>query len=475
MVDLVELAYMGWQASEEITRQENIILARDYFSGNQYVKLTQRLKEFLGFKEGGRFCINYCRPVVQAVAERLRVAGFAGGDKKLADWAWQVWQDNRMDALQMIVHQNALRDGEAFVFVDWDAERGQVLLLPHERYTDPLYGGTGSGCKAFFEGGDPTLPMEYATKRWVETVKLDNGRQETRQRMTVYYPDRIKKYVRATKGNLVGWAEYREEGQEWPLPWLDRAGRPLGIPVIPFLNPDRNSELGDAIPPQDAINKTAVDLLAAADATALPIRLTYGFYLTTDGKEPEDDGGNYVEIAPGAFLFVPEGKKIEELEIPDLTPLLESLDNWVVRLGQVTDTPLSRFQLTRQVKSEETLKQEEAPLLAKVAARQTVFGNAWEDALRIGAKIANVGRNAGLNEDALLSTQWKPAAPRDELKFLEQLKIKAEVLGVPREWLWQEAGYDESAIERMNAMLAEQRASEDDLGARLLSAFERGA
>jgi hypothetical protein len=472
MVDLAELAFAGWQAEEERTRQENIVRVRDYYGGNQHVHLTKRLEDFLGFVAGGRFALNYCATVINAVWERLIVSALTSKDEAFSEAAWNWWQHNRMDEKQDIVHRGAVRDGEYFIIVDQDDEM-QPRFTPHPRYTDPMSGGTGFGCKAHYPDNLTSLPMQFATKRWTETVTLESKKRETRQRMTVYYPDQIRKYRQAARSGESGWVEHQDEGDtSWPIPWKDGRGRPLGIPVVHFRNPDARSEIWDAIPPQDAINKTAVDILAAADAAGFPIRIAEGFSATTDGKAPASDGSNYLKMTPGCWIEIPTGARASLLEGTDLAPLLTALDSWITKLAQITDTPMNRFQLTRQIAAEGTLKQQEAVLLAKVRVRQVRFGNAWEDALYIARRLANVA-SAGANEDIRIETQWKPAETRDDKQHLETLKLKRD-LGVPEETLWAEMGYNAEKVAAMRAQRGEELAATSNIGGELLRAFEGG-
>jgi len=448
--DIAELAFAGWQAEEERTRQANIVLVRDYYDGDQHVQLTQRQKEYLGFVKGGRFALNYCATVVNAVWERLIVAALASKDKAFSEAAWAWWQRNRMDEKQDGVHRGAVRDGEYFVIVDLDEEM-QPRFTPHPRYTDPLSGGSGFGCKAHYPNDMTSLPMQFASKRWTETVTLESGKRETRQRMTVYYPNQIRKYVQKARSGESGWDKYQDEGDtSWPLPHVDATGKPLGIQVIHFRNPDEKSEIWDALPPQDGINKTSLDLLAAADAAGFPIYIAQGFSATTDGKLPESDGGNYLELTPGCWIEIPKDGKAGRMEAADLTPLVNALDGWITKLAQVTDTPANRFQITRQVAAEGTLKQQEAVLLSKVRVRQVRFGNSWEDVLYMARRLANTA-GAGLNEDAMLEVEWVPAATRDEKEHIETLGLKREKLNVPLETLWAEAGYSQEEIDAMLA------------------------
>jgi hypothetical protein len=447
-VDLADLALAKWEADEEKAFQEAVVLARDYYGGNQHVKLSDRQKEFLGFEQDGRFAINLCRMIVNAVTERMIVSNLESPESNKSGWAWKVWEQNRLESLQQEIYTAAVRDGEFFVFTTWDAGLERIRFVPHRRYTDPLVQGDGFGCKVFYEQDDPTLPARFATKRWTQRVYDNESKKFKRyRRMNVYYNNRIEKYIigSSTKKEW-GWVPYKDGG-EWPIPWVSDNGEPLGIPIIQFSNPDNITELWDAIPIQDAINKASVDLIASVDAAGFPVRLTPGFYLTTDGKAPEDDGGNYVELTPGAFLFVPEGKTIEDLEIPNLKPMIDVLDAWILRLGQVTDTPLSRFQVTRQVRSEMTLKQEEAPLLARIKARQARFGSSWERAFAVASRLQNEYGGTDKVTEAELNVIWDAAETKDAKQEIDIITQKVEGLGIPLTQAWKEAGYSEEEIQ----------------------------
>lgn len=470
--------YAQYQAEEERTRQRNIVDAREYYEGEHPVYLTERQKEFLAHDlTKQRFALNYCATIVDAAAEKMLVKGFQTADEALGAWAWDVWQANRMDGKQIQVHRECINEGEHFVLVDWPEGREFPRFLPHPRYTDPEFGGTGFGCKAHYANDDPNQDLEAVSKRWTETYQDERGRTRQRSRMNIYYPDRIERYVRSFEGIYrdAGWAPFTEsEDEDAAMAWVGADGAGLGIPFGHFIKPGR-LELWDAIPLQDLINKTALDIIATVDAAGFPIRLTYGFPATTDGKEPESDGGNAIKLFPGCWMYVPLGadgnNRVEFKGGEDPRPMLETLDSYIQKLAQVTDTPLGRFQMTRQIAAEGTLKQQEAPLLAKVRAYTTQVGNGWEDTLRAAVRLANA-RGVGLS-DQHIETLWEPAESRDDTEEMERLRIKAE-LGVPREKLWEEMGYDPDEIAQMRAMASEEQAAQSNLGGALLEAFERG-
>jgi hypothetical protein len=399
------------------------------------------------------FVMNVSRIVVSAISERLLVSGIATDEPKEAngqplpapveDWAWSVWLENRMDAKQDEVHTGALIDGEYFVIVDWDDERAMPRFTPHPRYTDPDVHGNGFGCKMFYKDDDESCAPLYATKRWAEVAIDERGRRTTEQRLNIYYPERIVQQV--LRGGA--WSEYAPD-----IPWVDGAGAPLGIAVIHVKNADLRCEAWDAFPLQDALNKALVDLIASADLTAFRILFAKGFYPTDDGQAPEADGSNMLKLAPGAiFGTLSIDGDIKSIEPADLSQLVDLVQNLVIWIAQVTDTPISRFLATRAVAAEGTLKQQEAPLLGKIRKRQTLFGNAWEDCYELALRLANMFGLMSLDEEIEFSTQWTPAETRDELAETQRLQLERD-MGIPEEVIWAKLGYTPAEIANMRDM-----------------------
>ena len=472
----LSIVYAQYLADEEAERQRNIVMARNYYSGEHDVKLTERQKEFLGHKlTKERFALNYCATVVDAVVERMIVAGFRSADEAVTAWIWEAWKKGRMDGKQQEVHHGAINESEYFVLVDWPEGAAWPRFYPHPRYTDAVVGGSGFGCKAHYTNDDPNQDLEAVSKRWTETDQDERGRTRQRTRMNIYYPDHIERLIRATDGQYKdsGWGPFNADGLPDIIPWMGKGGKPLGIPIAHFRKPGR-LELWDAIPLQDLVNKTALDVIAAVDAAGFPIRLAYGFTPTTDGKDPESDGGNLMALFPGCWVAIPTGseQRVEFQPGEDPRPLLDTLDSYIIKLAQVTDTPINRFQMTRHLAAAETLKQQESPLLNKIRAYAVQIGNGWEDMAHAAVRMANA-RGWGLSEDAELETDWATAESRDDLQEMEKLRIKAE-LGVPREQLWTEMGYDADEVAAMRAMKAEELEAQSNLGGALLEQFERG-
>lgn len=449
-VNLAELAFASWLAKEEVERQKEVVTCRNYYDGLQDTFLTDRLKEFLNANDKYEFNLNVCRVVVDSVVERMVITGIdtteQGDAQPLAEWGNDVWEASRLDLLYEAAHEAMLRDGEYFVMIDWDVEAAVPRFILHPRYTSSEQDGDNYGCKAHYPDDDTNQPLQSVSKRWIET--LDN-RGKTQHRLTQYFPDRVEKYVLVSGG----WEPYQDEGDAgWPLRWVDGQGRPLGIPVIHFRNtPDLRSELWDAIPVQKGINKTLIDLLAAADMTGFQFYVALGWIPTTDGQPLAADGSNMATVSPGVLLGSTKdagGASFQAITAADLRPLIDTIQSQIGWLAITTSTPESRLSFTRQIAAEGTLKEQNEGLFAKVRRRRKLADACWRDAFDMARKLANYYGNSGLPEEDAFVMQWEPVQTRDTEDERDEWRVKRE-LGVPLEVIWAEMGYTFDQIETM--------------------------
>lgn len=431
-----------------------VALARKYHNGKQETYMTPRVEEFLKIHGDEKlFCLNVCRTITLAVKDELSVSGFntteaadVQGMKLQAKWAWDLWTRNHMDAVQSEVHESALSDRETFIIADWDPTRQSPRFVHNYRYTSLEDDDTGGqGCWMVYENDDVNQPAICAVKQWVQTTFDSTGSPLAVTRRTIYYPDHIEKWTNA--GGT--WGHYANPDlppEPWPIPWKAKDGKPLGIPVIHFRNVGMMPEAWDAIPIQDAINKTLVDILASNDLTAFQMLAAIGWYPTTDGNPPKDDGSNLLKVGPGQFVGTkdPNGK-LQVVKGNDPTPLVNTLKDLVLLAAQVTSTPTSRFTTTKLIASQETLKEQNIQLKKKAQDRRTLFGDAWEACIELARRISNTfGTEPELDETVVFSTIWLNNQTLDDLKAKKDL-------GIPEETLWSEAGYTTEQIARMIA------------------------
>lgn len=466
------LAYLRHLVAEDSAEQRWIRTLREYAGGNHPLHLTERQEEFVGLRAKDRrhpYSHNLCRLVIDMVVERLSVAGFSpveqgADDLAVAASAW--WEANRMDAGEDELYEAALRDGVSFIVVSWDSRAG----LPRWSINH-AYDGT-QGVKAHY---DPdTGELLFASKRW-QTVRLtERGDVSGRTRMNLYFPDRVEKYIAANSSALpgLGWSQYRDsEDEPWPVAWTTAQGEPLGVAATPFENPG-GSEIADLIPIQDMLNKSDLDLIAAADHAGFRILWAAGVPPAID---PATGAERRLELSPGHILRMSDpAARIGAIEPADLTKIIAVCQYWIQSAAGVTRTPHYLFQaLGAEQPSGESLRMQEIGLLGKIERKQRRFGNAWEDVIYLSAKLWNLHRPADKIKIARIQTQWAPATVKDELQHVQQAQLKA-TLGVPPEQLWAELGYSQEQIERFHEMRQEELARKETIGSFLLRAFERG-
>jgi hypothetical protein len=462
-----ERSYLASLIAETDTAQKRIQRARKYYDGDQFVVLTDRLREFLGddltLTDAELLYLDIISPVIDAVVEKLNVRGFdsdeeesAEGVKPFAQWASQIWQRNRMDVRQDDIHTAALRDGEAFVIVDWDIDDQIPRFTVHKRYVDPAYDGDGDGCKMVYRNNDPEQTRLFAVKRWTETY-FDGGSARQRYRMTVYYPDSVEKWASVTSAigtTFAGWEPFTDSPDEpWPIPWVDGSGNPLGIAVIPFRNYRDDQEIRKVIPIQNAVNKAFVDLMTESDSSAFRQLLAFGW-------KPVDEDGNPLVIGAGRWQGHPSSTATA-MVIPGvpLDNYMNEIDFLKLSAAQISSTPINRFITTKQIASEGTQKQGDTPLTTKIIKRQTRLGNAYEDMMFLGARLHNAFARGlpQLPMDAQLSAEWEPAVSRDETAELGRADIKINKLRIPPPAVWAELGYTQAEITLWSAELEARR------------------
>lgn len=437
------LSYLRWLAAGDAERHQLYTVYRDYYSGKHPTKLSERMLEFLQLNTGINFDENFMRIPVDVLAERLKVIGFSCDNEEQEDVFKAWWEANRMDGMQDDVHATTDRDGDTYVIVGWDNELGRPS------YSHELAFDGSNGVEVYY--GDGNNDKIAAVKRW--RVERGPGLLP-QQRMNVYYPDRIEKYI-IDSGAASTWRQYDEDGQ-WPIPWVDSMGKPLGIPVFHSANMRRGNDYGtsglnDLIPIQDALNKTVIDTLAAADVQGFGM-------ITLTGDTPPDD----FIVSPGAIVYTGNpAAKFGHIPPGDISQLVGLCDNFVYRISQLSRTPLSYFQVTGHIASSDTQKSGEAGLLAKAEKAAVTFGNFWEDIMIFSRRLSNTFGSTSYDETLDVSCQWdsfeRVDQAEEDAKNAQTLSTKANTFislvnaGIDRRVAALRAGYTEEESDEMAA------------------------
>lgn len=425
----------------------------DYYDGNH--KLTFATKKFddaFGalFNE---FADNLCPVVVDSLVDKLSLTGFvdeaqmgappdASGNSP-SELAWDIWMRNRMDEGASEVHTDAAIDGNSFVVV-WPNEAGEAVLYAN-----------GADRITVHYNEEDAKRIDWAAKIWTL--------EDLRVRATMYYPDRIEKWITAApqKNGLPekddNFVEFKVEREAWPL------ANPYGrVPVFHFANNSRRgkrgaSELKDVIPLQDALNKSVCDMLVGQEFVALPQRYGTGLEVPTDpatGRPLLDPntGRPLVPFYYGADRFWAVGDKdVRFGEFPgaNLEPFLKAQENIRLEIARISRTPLHYIvPIAGQAPSGRALQHASEPFMDKVSRRQIAFGNVWEDVLGF-ALLVEHGQS-----DVMLQAQWADVAPKDELAMMQVLTAKAQLVGVSTQQILREAGYSDGDINDMAEEIA---------------------
>lgn len=430
----------------------------EYYDGTQRLAFaTSKFRQAFGGLFGA-FADNICDLVVDAVEERLDVEGFrigpgekagltslgkpkiVGGDKAGDTAAWEMWQRNELDAYSQIAHNESLVKEISYVCVGPGEKDAKVPLITVESpYTTIVAYAAGS-----------YQVRKVALKRWID----DDGFQ----RATLYWPDRIEKYITRDKVDAGGslttplWTPRQDDGEDWPL----RHG--LGVvPIVPLINRPRldgtgRSELKSVLPIQDAINKLVMDMIVASEFSAYRQRYATGIEIEIDEQSGEPTEQFQANIAR---LWASENQdaKFGTLEASDLSPFVAGVEMLIQHVASETRTPYHYFlQHGGQPPSGESLRASEAGLVFKSRRKQRYFGEGWEEVIRIG--FLQSGDKARGSIEAT-ETIWRDPETRSESAHIDGL-TKLASIGVPEEQLWEDAGYSPTQIARFLEMRARE-------------------
>jgi len=372
-------------------------LCQNYYDGQQNVKMTARLRKILA--QQGYFRSNFCGLVIDTMIDRLEVTGFRTENDDLSEWMWNIWKASRFDEEQVITHTQAAIKGDSYCIVDWDQE----LAQPRMNYND------AKACSIFYHEADRKSPR-VALKTWA----IEEG-----QRVNLYWPDRVEKYITSKHGG--GWTGWLDEGDTgWPIPW------PIGrIPVFHFHNRPAGgaygqSEIANIVPLQDALNKSLIDLFQSMDSTGFPTRWVTGATKPASGwKFAIGDVWHFTDLGARTGIYDP----------PNLHPMIEAIDKIVDLIAAISRTPAHIFKLGGTPPSGEALKTSEAGLVAKVIRRQTVFGNTYEDVMRhCILQQGKFGKGSRFDSTTAIDTLWASAETRSRLADAQVTQILAPII-----------------------------------------------
>jgi hypothetical protein len=365
--------------------------------------------------------------VVDSVLNRLEIANIVGSTDRATNRITQVWDHNELDLEASEIHRRALEYGDSFAIV-WPDHTGEWQIA----YNSPR------NCGIVYDPENPRNKL-YAVKIWQH--------DKNTVRMNVYHPDRIEKYK--SQGT-----EYTE-GSNWTA--LGSEDNPFGeVPVFHFRTnrPFGQPEHLQAYGAQDDINKLLATHMFTVDYQGAPQRYALSMQGEADLVDFGDDETDRENIAslksdPGSLWYLKGISGVGEFKPADPAVFMEPISALKQAIATLTNTPFHYLEKSFVVSGGEALRVAEAPLLKKVADRQTSFGATWRELFNFILRVEGIS--------ARLEVKWDLVESLDALGQWDVMLKKINA-GLSHRQALREAGYEEKDIERIMAERAQEAA-----------------
>jgi hypothetical protein len=428
----------SWKADQD-KRAERVAYFRRYADGEHDADMTPEMQDMLRITQGdaNRFNDNYMDLVIQTENDRLKIERFETDNPAADQWIRDLLDVNRFDGTQGDVHEGALTDADTYALVHWDNDE-KYAKITHE----PAYDGK----KGMLSVLAPDNSVQIAIKVWHESRESIGDTTI----IAVYYSDRVVTYVSSSGSALT-----QASDEQYNL--VD--SEELGQPVIHFPNRGRTdsgygkSELEDAIPLQDALNRTLHSMVSTGELTGFPIRYILGF-----------DAGLSRGLTPGMIIELTSNLAddakimIGTMEQGEIVPYIQQAEWLTTEIGRITRTPAPEFMGSSSA-SGEAIKQREIGLLGKVNRFQVKAGNKWEDVIRMAWRVQAANGDKP-PEFTTIKTIWADPEIRNESDMIANAKILHD-LGYEQEALRQMAGVFGWDAKKIEDLMSERQATEN--------------
>lgn len=412
-----------------LERKDYYKTARDYYEGEvPEVFATAKLRRVFA-TTGDRSRLNFCRPIVNAVYDRMEIASIQGDTKTATAKISEVWNLNDLGQEAKDIHDKTGIYGDGYALV-WPDANGDVRISYHSPESMAVV-------------YNPEAPTEilYAVKIWRS--------EENVTRMNIYTADAIRKY-RANTSEV-------SEGTQWSQ--TDTVENPFGqVPVFHFrtARPYGRPEHYDAYDAQNAINKLFITNMNTIDYQGAPQRYALAHPDADTGEGADFDGDDEtnplegMDNGPGELWYLKGITKVGEFSVADPKNFWEPLKDTVRTMAALTDTPLHYFERTGNNPTGNGLRTAEAPLLKKIADREQSFGYTWRDLFRFVLRIEGIKSG--------VQVFWQTHESLDELERWD-VALKKINAGLSHRQALREGGYSDEQIEQIMAERQEEAAA----------------
>lgn len=406
-------------AGAVLDRREHYETAEDYYDGNVPETFASAKLRLAVRSTGYSSVLNYCRPVVDAVNDRMEIASISAKSDKATNAIKTVWDNNELTLEAQEIHRRTLVYGDCYVIVWPDPDSGEVQVA----YNSP---------KNMTLVYDPENPRKklYAVKVW--------HTDDNTVRMDIYTKEAIAKYE-AQSSMLT-------EGLNWRT--IEIVENPFNeIPVFHFRThrPYGRPEHFDGYDTQNAVNKLFITAMHTVDYQGAPQRYALAQMddsALADWDEDSADRQNIeaMKSGPGELWYMKGVGSVGEFKPADPATFWDPIQDSVRAMAAVTNTPLHYFEKSN-LQTGNALRAAEAPLLKKVGDRQISFGATWSELFKFVLKIEGISASG-------IQVYWKTLESLDEVERWDVILKKINA-GLSRRQSLREGGYPDKDIDKI--------------------------
>lgn len=391
---------------------------------------------------------NWMQVVVDAPVSRLTVQGFRfntadpdtpsiGGqtpswELDADDEAWEIWQANNLDSISRMLHTDAVKLGVAYVLVsppDASKPTGEFPIVTPEH---------ASQCYVYCDPQNRSHRLA-GIKRWVDDV---SGLAYC----NVYLPDQVVKWVSADV------VKDTSQRIQWTRRTDDAGGtNPFGlVPLVALENkPDLlyggRSDLEQAIPIQDAVNKFCLDMQVSSEFHAFPQRWAVGWERSVDDKGREISGREVEVYLSQSRMIRAENHetKFGEFTQGNVENYLRPIEMYIDHLAAQTQTPLYYLKGKMTTMSADAMHAQDQGLVDRCQAKILGFSDGWEEVMRL-AFLSTGDKKRGKSQSA--EVLWADVESKSLAVLVQAAMVMRAELSVPIEMCWELLGWSPQKI-----------------------------
>lgn len=380
---------------------KDITLYRDYANGKHGIILSEKQRQILRNLLNDKFCDNVCDQIISEANGRINFSKWECKNESVKEWLDKFYAICKIKNKQGDVHYRTLRDGNFVVAVNWSKKRNFVWP-----YKEDWWDGS---CGVFIHYNDEE-EMDYAVKEWTywkQIVKNDGTLDKvSTTRRVIWFEDQVQKWESDTgSGPDTSWipAPHSDDidgngDTQWPVPWLDVDGKPMGIPYIHFLNAKRMygiygaSELdGGVIGFQDQLNDAQYSMSIGIKMTGAQMYYATGVKL----KKDPSDKPLPIQVDAGMFHTSENDKsKFGTLPAGDIDKQIAGYNVKLKAVARMTGTPVHIIS-GGDWPSGEALLRAELPAVSKAWKQLNQFADSWVEVATIAMKVWNRFKPSG--------------------------------------------------------------------------------